>query len=788
MKTTDSSIPSQGAGAAGYALHEEAASRLPDDTARALPLIGNDELKLCVDARGAMHDFAARPSWPPPRIVWAGRRHNLRGDRYSSNLFEWGFLDLRLDSEPDLPEVTAWQQRLAPRRGLVETEITRGDFVERATSFAHLRHNLIVFHRRFKGVPAPTTLRAAYTFCHVGTEEIPFRTTWTPLTAWRDGLAADTTADGLVLYRGRVALWADRAVTTRAVDNRLELDIPLAAADEEVTVYLSLLDDLGADPQLLAIPDAPWMSPPVREVNRDVQGTPVVRPDPAQATAELRDWVAGQGYAGVLATHQAAWAEYWDGMDIRLPATEPDLAAALETQLYTLRCSATGYSLPANPFNSSWGAGYFWDERYGFEGLLAAGHDEIPRRTLEWRRRILPFSCMMASGRGARYTSCANEAGQQLSDRNGTQFYEFPLLGVIANYVREFCRYHDDDATRRRYYPLIRECAEYFRHWLLIELPGHNVMLAPAIDINESQVPVQDGPAMVCGAALALHLAAAWSEELGINEPSRGRWRHLAGLARRLADDLAPGRVAETGPLSAGPLTYTDFQIADLPAATAARDEAVHGWREAYKAANPPPGNTEHQVASVSGMPECLPLWSWGHLSNAYRAATLGDAAGALEQLRRSLDTAMAFGALNESADRKLTRVHHPWFTTAAGAYVRAVSRMLLFAKEREIRLLPGIPAGWDAFGFTLPAHGGLSVSVTVAGGELVRLALRPRAPEGRPREIRIPERFLPDAARLADPAWRVKREGTDHVLRLVVRGAMEVLRTDRTERFTSKA
>ena len=38
-------------------LYEVTASSLPDDAVRINALTGNDEIKLCVDARGAMHDL-----------------------------------------------------------------------------------------------------------------------------------------------------------------------------------------------------------------------------------------------------------------------------------------------------------------------------------------------------------------------------------------------------------------------------------------------------------------------------------------------------------------------------------------------------------------------------------------------------------------------------------------------------------------------------------------------------------------------------------------------------------
>ena len=702
------------------ALHEVAGTTLPDDARRVCPLLGNDQLKLVLDARGAMHDFVpAQGSYPPPRIVWAGRRHNLRIDRYSSNLFEWGFLDVRLEGEDALPPVTGWRQRLHPREGYVETIIERGVIAERTITFLHLERNLLVIHREYTGLPenASRRARAVYTFCQVGTEKIPFRTTWQPVDRWDTGIAADTTADGTVLYSGRVALFTERPCDARAVDNRLELAIALDTHGA-VTVYLSLQDDLGDDPQLLPIPDGAWMSPLVREVNLENRGHVITHPDPAAETDKLRQWVANTGFAGVFASQRDAWQRFREAIRIDLPVEEETLRGALETQLYALRCSFTDYSLPANPFNTSWGACYFWDERYGLEGLLACGAFDMPRRILEWRRRILPFSTLMTAGRGARYVASAVEPGSMTSDRNGTHFYEFPLIGVIVNYLWQYCRYQDDPAVQRRYYPIVRECAEFFRHWLLIELPGQVAMLAPSIDIDEGHYPVQDGPSMVCGAARALQLAWTMADALGWDEPARADWRRLGEMAIGLARSVFREELAR--PDKALPGFYSEMELEDLPAAEIIPDPAILAWREQYRAAHVPALPPEN-VTGETGM---LPLWSWGFLGNAYAQACSGKADAALDSLRHSLDTMMDFGALNESATRDLSVVHHPWFTTAAGAYLRALARMLLYPKDEHIYLLSGVPNTWRNLRFTLPAHHGALVTLAIADGRVTELTL----------------------------------------------------------------
>jgi len=290
--------------------HEVSADAIPDDARRINALTGNDEIKLCVDAHGAMHDFVPdQGSWPPPRIVWTGRRHGQTINRYNSNLFEWGFVDVRLKGEEKLGAVTNWRQRLHPRQGIVETEIRRtGGVTMLAESFVHLEKNVVVFHRRYEGLPKRRggwKAKAVWTFCQVGTDEIPYRTTFKPQAAWDNGITADTTADGIVMYRGRIALLALGTAKARAVANRLEVEATLAE-DGSVTFCLLLADDLGNDPQLLDTPLDNWMSPPVREINRELRAMKIEKPDPAATVADLRDYVASHGYDELRLSQQAA--------------------------------------------------------------------------------------------------------------------------------------------------------------------------------------------------------------------------------------------------------------------------------------------------------------------------------------------------------------------------------------------------------------------------------------------------------------------------------------------------
>jgi hypothetical protein len=734
-------------------LHELRATRLPRDSGHVGPLLGNDELKLVLDARGCMHDFTPPAAWPPPRIVWTGRRHNQRIDRYNSNQFEYGFFHVALADEAALPPVTLWRQRLHPTEGYVETVIEReGGMVERAITFLCLDRNLLVCRRVYRQLPPGIRpqVRADYVFCQVGADAIPFRSTWTPSAPTADGVAADFTTDGHRLYRGRIAFFANRPCQAAMSGNRLSLEVPL---DERgaVTILLAMEDDVGDDPQLMTVSEGDWMPNGVREVHREneEQGRTRRNPDPAAALVATRTHVATVGFDGLLTEQKAAWQSYFARFRFSLPETEPRLAAALRGAIYHVRCGYSKYNWGSSPFNQSWGAHYAWNERYPVEGLLAWGVTDMPLRVMEWRRRILPFLSMRAAARGAFYHHSSVEPGTTTSERNATNFFELFIHGLIAHYLDLWRCYTGREEDWRRYYPVIRECAEFYRHWLLIELPGNNLMTVPVIDVNEAIYPVQDGPFTICSAARLFDLAVRGAERLGEDAGLLPIWRRY----RDLAIALVRRRMRQDTSLRGLPVwtCYQDLELDTVPDPQLEIDPATAGWRDRYVREHAGIDQHRRDGQNVAGDRSKPRNWPWGAFQQVHAAATHGDP----EQVRQALDRAfqvlLPFGGQCESAEEDYSRIDHPWFTTASGALLRGLARVFLHPRDGEARLLGGVPETWKDLSFELPAFDDMTVAVRVEAGKLVRLTLRaPPTASGRQMRLRVPQRFTSAAT-----AWR---------------------------------
>ncbi len=768
-----------------FSQHEMNGRALPDDSRRILPLIGNDEIKLCVDARGVMHDFTVPDdvwsghSHPTPRIVWSGRRHTRRPDALNSNPFEWGFLNMSLTDEDTLPAVTGWRQRLVPREGRVKSEIERGDTSEFADSFVHLDKNVVVFHRQYKDLPEGVRprVRAVYTFCREKVDEVPFHMEWKPGAPFAQGIAADTCAHGLRTYRGRIALLADQPAEARAVDNRLELECPLAE-DGSVTVFLTFADDLGNDRQLPPIPEGDWIHPVSREVLHEINTTPIDKPDPTDASEKLQHWIGDQGYARLRQSHIQSWQTFWDQLDIQLPREEETIRASLETQAYTLRCTWTQWSMPPTPFNSAWGASYFWDERFGFEGLLNSGVDELPRRVVEWRRSILPYAVQMTSGRGARYPWCVTENGAALGDHSKTHHFSYAHLGVIANYTYTYCQRHDDPELWRRHYPILREIAEFYRWWLLIELPGNLVMLTPTCDINEGDFPQQDGPFTFSGAVRVFSIAREVAAKLGIDDPGLERWAELQEKTLATIYALYPQRETPDGYTAPSIAGFVDYDLHLLPKPELPVDPTLAEERLKLREKARPPERAkilEHGGKRLGKKQSTMP---WGRFMGAFGAATRHEPDQAVKMLEEGTGLLREFQCMAETVRLDSDGLAHPWFATAAGAYLRAVSRMLVYPCNEDICIAFGVPEKWRDLSYKLPVNHGGRAEVKIEDGQLTKLVLHELGSGKREREIRIPSRLLPERPQFADSVQNERYEGELTVIQVHSRGETVVVDT----------
>jgi hypothetical protein len=248
---------------------------------------------------------------------------------------------------------------------------------------------------------------------------------------------------------------------------------------------------------------------------------------------------------------------------------------------------------------------------------------------------------------------------------------------------------------------------------------------------------------------LILNLAWMIGDKIGVSDVALPELKRLGGMAMHLAQNTVQTRRC-----------FLDYELERLPVEAIRPDAAVEQWRQNWLKQHAPSDQMDGTSSNVAGEVAALPFWSWESLQQARMDAVLQQPEVAAQNLKKSLSTMMDFAALNESANLELTNVHHPWFTTAAGAFVRALTHMLVIPREDEILLLPGIPASWQDLAFTMPAFGGVMVQIKLVAGQLSQLKLTTNRSDPRKQRVNIPKRFLSDPTTLG--AKNTEDEG-DH-------------------------
>ncbi|MBQ6340516.1 MAG: alpha/beta hydrolase [Kiritimatiellae bacterium] len=453
----------------------------------------------------------------------------------------------------------------------------------------------------------------------------------------------------------------------------------------------------------------------------------------------------GEPYAGTYAAlagrHAAAWAAYYGASRVEVPD-----AALMRMRLmaeYQMKCNVTDWTIPVGIFPSHWsGKSFAFDEMYGVQGLLSAGHFAEARRAADFRFKTLPQAQQRVKhrtkkffGYGARWLWEGMEDNVTEGSPLGYWYDHIFHMSAIARTCHLTAAYMDDLAyLREKAYPVMRDCARFFRSQHVYESADGSAFIGKCTDL-ERLGPGRDRPFMTtCGVIHTFRSCAEAAGRLGVDAEEAADWR---ATADRLEKSLPvkDGRFAATADdldaLSMGTLAgYFPFPIFPQghPRQTAAVD---------YFLAQGAKGGNMYPTGKK--------ICPWYAATMAMAALRAGEGERVLPLLKEAAKSAGAWGEYWEINEPGVAE-YRPWFMTAAGNCLYALNQMLLTEADGECRLAAGVPAAWKDYAFRLPAEGGYEVDCAVKNGKLARLALRTRHP-GTDRKVTL---VLPDGTRRA--------------------------------------
>jgi len=461
------------------------------------------------------------------------------------------------------------------------------------------------------------------------------------------------------------------------------------------------------------------------------EGTPALRADARERT------LRAQGFSRLLESNRVAWKAYYDESYVRLP--DDDLQRLADMAAYHLRVNATRWSFPVGIFDSHWQGLYFgFDAMYMFEGLASAGHLTLSRREPDFR-----FSTLETALQRNRHYSTPGRYGarwywESAEEMPGACIAEGTVPGFWCDHIFHISSiarcawlqylYSDDlDYLKNEGYPLMLECARYFRNNWVYEVGDGEAVIGKCTDL-ERLGPARDRPFLTtCGAIYAMRIAAKAAALLKLDAEEAADFVTCAarlekGLPQR--DGRFTGYLGcreETVGQLGGFYPYPIFPF-DHPAQRKAAEAFMTGG-----------------AASGNMYPTGRRICPWYAAKMAATLNEMHEGAAAVAWLRTAAESRGLFGEYWEI--REPGQYFHPWFTTAAGSTLFALNGILVADSGDETHLACGVPKEWTDYAFRLPTRRGVTVEMVVKGGRLEKLELTPRTPgKSHPMTVVLPE------------------------------------------------
>ena len=465
-------------------------------------------------------------------------------------------------------------------------------------------------------------------------------------------------------------------------------------------------------------------------------------------------------YAALRTRTVEEWTRFYGESEVRLP--DADLQRMWEMANYHLYANATPWSFPVGILDSHWQGLYFgFDEMYMYQGLASAGHLAVSRRVPDYRyatiKPALARNRYGSNGRfskyGARWFWESLEDGRSEGTIPGEWMEHIFHMATIAKSAWLQGRYERDRAWfAEKGYPLVYECARYFRHNWVYEDSNGDTYIGKCCDL-ERLGPARNHPFMTTvGAIYTLRAAADASELLKTNRADVADFRTCADKLEKwlpkkdglfLSDyDEPQESMATLAGFFPFPIFAGDHRMQ--------RDTVTHFINEGRASGNMYP----------TGKNVCP--WYAGTMSAA--ASWMGDRREAVRWLREAWSAAGCFGEYFEINEPGVA-VSRPWFGTAAGNCLYAINQMLLCDHLDAIYVGYTVPESWRDYSFRLPSLHGVTVDCAVRGGKLARLVLTPREGETEKAKVVVREEVLKGVPL---PAGFAQEERTDG--RLVLR------------------
>jgi len=287
----------------------------------------------------------------------------------------------------------------------------------------------------------------------------------------------------------------------------------------------------------------------------------------------------------------------------------------------------------------------------------------------------------------------------------------FHMAAIARSAYLQWRFSRDDHYLRNSSYPVIMECARYFRWHSLYDDGKGGVYVGKCTDL-ERLGPARERACMTTvGVIHTFRIAAETAKYLGVDAAEAAELLRLAGLLEKNLPTEEGRFVAYPGcpEESMGTLAgYFPFPVFPRGHETMCRTVA-HFLEKGASAGN------------MYAMGKRICPWYAATMAVAADMSGCGDPYRWIEESFASAGPWGEYWEINEPAVQK-----RPWFMTAAANTLYAINRLFVADQGDETRIAFGTPAEWKDFSFALPSENGAFVRCKVVDGKIAEISLSP--------------------------------------------------------------
>lgn len=638
----------------------DSASNRPD---YAPVLVGNGDMAFAVDAEGTLgysqKDFSSIKNFWSPSIFRAGKRNGINLHKnINANLLSFGSFSFSSGSER-----THFTHELLLPEGYQRSCCTYADGSQIASRFfLHQGKNLYALEKNYTGAPKTVT----YTFTYA--EEYRFSALQHAKISVTNSVAELAfCAEGQDRYTGLVTVALDRACKIDVEQNSIIFTLHLQDGDR-FTFYILIEDDLPDD-----------------QIKDDLE------------------------FATLLKENMDLWDAYYSLGYVHTGDAQIDNTYL--TALYHLKSVTTRWSIPVGLFNSYWEGKFFaFDEYYGYLGLLTSNHTELAKRVPEFRRDIcFPVAVKRATkfcDEQARFMWITTEYGFESAIHGHwlDHVFHIPLVALGAY---EYFEYTGDAEFLKKSMPMLRACAKFFT-LNMVYRDSQRIYIGKCTDLERLGSSIEQAFMTTCGAICLLEVYAEAADYLMEDADYAEECKQTAKMLR----DSLPQDEEKYLPFPKCTMRSIGVFSGKFPFHILHdNDKKMRRAFEDYCKNEIGVGNMYRTGAGIS------PWYACWKAEGFARSRMVREAEAALRQVFASTGCFGEMFEINEPAYRG-----RPWFMTAAGIYLSAVSDMLLQSDINRIEILPACSI--ENVQFKLAAKGGVVVETVIENGQPVSVTL----------------------------------------------------------------